>query len=95
MLPVLEVRAGVARPAWDGREANDARLGQTADSPGPDHADTLEAVRLRGDDFRATRMLLRGAHAGAEMQSGQCPNYRKKGAILPDSLLFLRLASKP
>ena len=31
--------------AWDGREANDARLSQTAATPCPDPADRLEAVR--------------------------------------------------
>jgi len=30
----------------DGREANDAKLSQTADSPGPDRAGSLEAGRL-------------------------------------------------
>lgn len=29
----------------DGREADDTRLSQTADNPGPDHADPLVAVR--------------------------------------------------
>jgi hypothetical protein len=30
----------------DGREANDAKLSQTADNPEPDHAGSLEAGRL-------------------------------------------------
>jgi len=45
MLPGLELWTSFALRAGDGREANDARLSQTADSPRPDHADTLEAVR--------------------------------------------------
>jgi len=48
MLPGLELWTSFALRAGDGREANDARLSQTADSPCPDHADALEAMRKDG-----------------------------------------------
>jgi hypothetical protein len=48
MLPGLEVWASCRVLHGGGQEANDAWLGQTADSPCPDRADTLVAVRKKG-----------------------------------------------
>lgn len=48
----------------DGREANDAKLSQTADNPGPDRAGSLEAVRhARENELN----VMRATHVG---QSG-------------------------
>jgi len=48
MLPGLVVRRSCDDSLRDGREANDAKLSQTADNPGPDRAGSLEAGRLAG-----------------------------------------------
>ena len=46
--PALRCGHSVVFCAGDGQEANDAWLSQTADSPCPDHADTLVAMRKKG-----------------------------------------------
>ena len=48
MPPGLAIRRACDDSLRDGREANDAKLSQTADTPGPDHAASLEAGRHAG-----------------------------------------------
>ena len=50
LLPGLEGRAFMGIYALDGREANDARLSQTAGNPGPNRTDTLQAIWEGGQE---------------------------------------------